>query len=55
MPNPRSVIQLDYEKYFRFIGRILGKDTFLPQSRKDTKFFKTKKTQMNVSFLIFEP
>jgi hypothetical protein len=25
MPNPRSVVQLDYEKYFRFIGRIIGK------------------------------
>lgn len=25
MPNPRSVVQLDYEKYFRFIGRIIAK------------------------------
>jgi hypothetical protein len=32
-----------------------GKDTFLPQRRKGAEFIKTKKTQMNVSFLIFEP
>ena len=25
MPNPSSVIQVDYEKYFRFNGRILAK------------------------------
>jgi len=25
MPNPRSIVQLDYDKYFRFIGRIIAK------------------------------